>query len=258
MTGLPTLADDLRKAVSSGLLTVAYQPLFDLAGDARPVLPVAVEALCRWEHEEHGPIGPDLFIPLAESENIVGDIDDIVLATAARQVAAWQREGHDISLSVNVSPTHVSPTFASVIAERVSETGLRPGSLVVEVTETPSPQLLPTVVEVLPQLRQAGVGVSLDDFGGGDTTMAMLDKLPIDEIKIDRSLTQGRAAASDEAMAGVVTFARRYGWRVVAEGIETQQDLDRAREFGCDRGQGFLLGAPMSAARIEELLSAAR
>lgn len=257
MPGFPTLADDLRHAVSAGRLTVAYQPLFDLTGQGRPTMPVAVEALCRWDHEEHGRIGPDLFIPLAESEHIVADIDDVVLATAAAQVAGWQRAGHLISLSVNVSPTHVSPRFASVVAERVAQSGLAPGSLVVEVTETPSPQLLPTVVAVLPQLRSAGVGVSLDDFGGGDTTMAMLDKLPIDEVKIDRTLTQGRDVAADDAVAGVVSFARRYGWRVVAEGIETDADLDRARRLGCDRGQGYLLGAPMSADRLEGLLTAA-
>jgi EAL domain-containing protein (putative c-di-GMP-specific phosphodiesterase class I) len=257
MTGFPTLADDLRLAVSSGLLTVAYQPLFDLSTDPRDHGPVAVEALCRWDHAVHGAIGPDLFIPLAESENIVSDIDDVVLSAAAAQVAEWQREGHDLSLSVNVSPTHVSPSFASVVVERADETGLRPGTLTVEVTETPSPQLLPTVVEILPVLRSAGVGVSLDDFGGGDTTMAMLDQLPIDEIKIDRSLTQRRDAASEDAIAGVVTFAKRYGWRVVAEGIETMDDFERARRLGCDRGQGFLLGAPMSADRLGRLLSAA-
>lgn len=256
MNGISGLAEDLRAALMTGQLVVEYQPQFDLdAATAVPIHPVAVEALCRWQHPTRGLIMPDQFIPLAEREHLINALDAQVLMRSAEQVRQWQLDGYDIGLSVNASPTHMSPEYADAVIDALNDLGLNPGSLAIEITESPAPQLAPGVLEVLPLLRAEGVAVSLDDFGAGDTTLSMLDDLPIDEIKIDRSLTQRDDADADEEVADVVAHAERFGWRVVAEGIETAGDLERSRRRGCDRGQGFLWGPPVPAPRLEEMLA---
>jgi EAL domain-containing protein (putative c-di-GMP-specific phosphodiesterase class I) len=249
-----TLATELRAAVPAGGLSIEFQPLFDLDESGRPARPVAVEALCRWPHPRFGTISPVHFIPLAESHGIIADLGAAVLTRAGTQVAAWQRDGHDLGLSVNASPSEFSAAWVDTVAQRAADLGLAPGSLTIEITESPAPQLMPSVLAVLERARAAGLGLSIDDLGAGDTTTPMLDALPLTEVKIDRSLTQRSDAVADEAVAAVVEQARRNGWSVVAEGIETVDDLERARRRGCVRGQGFLLGRPMPAAELSALL----
>ncbi|WP_345800631.1 EAL domain-containing protein [Microbacterium sp. AZCO] len=258
MNSSAILSAELREAVTSHGLSVAYQPLFDLNDGVLPVRPVAVEALCRWMHPRLGSIVPDRFIPLAEKAGLIADIDADVLEKAGAQVAEWQRSGHAIGLSINASPSEFSPQFATALAERAQALGLRPDSLTLEITEAPAPQLLPSVVDVLPILKAAGIAISIDDFGAGDVSLDALETVSIQEIKIDRSLTQRADAEADETIADVVARAKRRGWRVVAEGIETITDLERARARGCDLGQGYLLGRPVSAAEIERILDGSR
>lgn len=250
-----TLATELRAAVPAGGLSIEFQPLFDLDGSGLPERPVAVEALCRWPHPRFGTISPVHFIPLAESHGIIADLGAAVLTRAGTQVAAWQRDGHDLGLSVNASPSEFSAAWVDTVAQRAADLGLAPGSLTIEITESPAPQLMPSVLAVLERARAAGLGLSIDDLGAGDTTTPMLDALPLTEVKIDRSLTQRSDAVAEEAVAAVVEQARRNGWSVVAEGIETVDDLERSRRRGCDRGQGFLLGKPMPAAELSDLLA---
>ncbi|GAA3639751.1 hypothetical protein GCM10022200_24030 [Microbacterium awajiense] len=250
------LGDELRAALNDGQLAVEYQPQFDLhAATPAPGRPVAVEALCRWHHPTRGLVMPDVFIPIAEREHIITALDAHVLLLAAEQVRRWQLDGHRLGLSVNASPTHMSPEYADAVIQALDDFGLSHGSLAIEITESPAPQLLPEAIAILPRLRSEGIAVSLDDFGGGDTTIDMLDSLPIDEIKIDRSITQRTDRAADVEVAAVVAHADRHGWRVVAEGIETEADLERSRRRGCHRGQGFLWGPPVPAARLEEMLA---
>ncbi len=255
MDACATLATELRAALPSGGLSIEYQPLFDLEGSGAASPPVAVEALCRWNHPRWGTISPVQFIPLAESEGFIGDLGAAVLARAGAQVAAWQRDGHPLGLSVNASPSEFSAAWVDTVAARADELGLARGSLTIEITESPAPQLLPNVIDVLARAREAGLGLSIDDFGIGDTTSAMLDTLPLTEVKIDRSLTQRDDSEADDAVAAVVGQADRHGWCVVAEGIETDADLRRARERGCHRGQGYLLGRPMPPAALAQLLT---
>ncbi|WP_322411062.1 EAL domain-containing protein [Microbacterium invictum] len=251
-----TLATELRAAVPAGGLSIEFQPLFDLEGSGQPDLPVAVEALCRWHHPRFGTISPVHFIPLAESHGIIADLGAAVLTRAGTQVAAWQQAGHHLGLSVNASPSEFSAAWVDTVAERAADLGLSTGSLTIEITESPAPQLLPSVLAVLERAREAGLGLSIDDFGAGDTTATMLDALPLTEVKIDRSLTQRSDADADAAVDAIVAQAAHHGWTVVAEGIETEDDLDRARRRGCHLGQGFLLGKPMPAAQLTALLSA--
>ncbi len=250
------LGNELRAALTGGQLTVEYQPQFELEGaTATPGRPVAVEALCRWHHPTRGLVMPDVFIPVAEREHIITALDAHVLLVAAQQVRQWQLDGYALGLSVNASPTHMSPEYADAVIDALDDLGLSHGSLAIEITESPAPQLAPEAIAILPRLRSEGIAVSLDDFGGGDTTIDMLDALPIDEIKIDRSITQRTDDDADHEVAAVVAHAERQGWRVVAEGIETEDDLERSRRRGCHRGQGFLWGPPVPAPRLEEMLA---
>lgn len=257
MTSSATLSAELREAVTAGGLTVEYQPLFALAEAGLPVHPVGVEALCRWTHPLLGRIVPDRFIPLAEQVGLIGDIGTGVLETAGAQVSAWQHDGHRLGLSINASPSQFSAEFVRTVADRADDLGLLPGSLTIEITEAPAPQLLPTVVEVLPLLEATGIGISIDDYGAGEVELTELETVPIREVKIDRSLTQRADAEADAEIAEVVARAARHGWRVVAEGIETIDDLERSRRRGCHLGQGYLLGKPVPADQMSRLLAAA-
>ena len=250
MSGSSLLARDLRTAVSAGGLTIAYQAQYELddvptrLGSAYPA-PVAVEALCRWNHPRLGPVPPDQFIPVAQHANLLGDVDRHVLVQAAGQVARWREAGSDVTLSVNASPEHFSTGYADAVITCLDELQMDPASLTIEIIEAPVPQLRSEMRATIEMLQDIGVVISVDDFDAGNTTLAMLESLPIDEVKIDRGLTQRTDAAADAAVVAVANLASSRGWRIVAEGIETQADLDRARERGCHRGQGYLWGPPM-------------
>ncbi|MGX5771145.1 EAL domain-containing protein [Microbacterium trichothecenolyticum] len=257
----PQLTRDLRAALSSGELWIAFQPQYDLdptgPADAEVAAnPVAVEALCRWNHALLGAVRPDTFIPLAEEGRFLDEIDLHVFARATEQVTRWRESGHPLGLSVNASPAHFSTRYADTIVARLDRLGIDPAGMTVEITEAPTPQLRPEMITAMQALRAVGIAISVDDYAGGDATVAMLEGLPIDEVKIDRSLTQRDDAEAHDAVAAVVESSARHGWRVVAEGIETVADLRRSRERGCGLGQGYLWGLPMPSEEIDALLAA--
>ncbi|KRB36715.1 EAL domain-containing protein [Microbacterium sp. Root180] len=254
MTTSASLVDDLREAVASGGLSIAYQPQFALGPGGVSSAPVAVEGLCRWTRGPDDEVPPSTFIPIAERADLIEEIDVLMLERGAAQVAAWQQDGHPVGLATNASPSHITFDYADAVIARLEDLSIDPASVTIEITESPSPQLLPVMDGPLQLLRSLGLAISIDDFGSRDTTIEMVEALPIDEIKIDRSLTQRADAAASDFVAGVVERAARYGWRVLAEGIETTADLERAIARGCHRGQGYLLGAPMGVAELERLL----
>jgi EAL domain-containing protein (putative c-di-GMP-specific phosphodiesterase class I) len=249
VTSGDVLSRDLRAAVSHGQLTAVYQPQFDLE-DGRMV---SVEALCRWEHPEHGMLRPDAFIDLAEREGLMSDLGRSMLDIAGAQVKRWRDAGNEVELAVNASPSEIVAGFAEHLVERVAELGFPRGGLTVEITESPPLTLLPAVLEALTLLHASGIQVSIDDFGTGHTSLALLDRLPLGEVKIDKSLIQVASDRTDAQVDAAVALAKVRGWRVVAEGIETTEHLDRARALGCDRAQGYLLGMPMTAGEIDAL-----
>ena len=261
MVSSPQLTRDLRAALSAGELSVAFQPQFDLeasiapAGAAAFPEPVAVEALCRWNHALLGAVSPERFIPLAEEAEFLDEMDAHVFARAAAQLVQWRAEGHLLSLAVNASPAHFSSDYAHAVLARLDELDLDPAVVTIEITEAPSPQLRPPMLAAIQSLHAVGVAISVDDYAAGDTTVAMLEAIPIDEVKIDRSLTQRTDAAADDAIAAVVESSGDHGWRVVAEGIETIADLERSRARGCHRGQGYLWGFPLSAGEMDTRLA---
>ena len=246
---------DLLETFRGGRLQVAYQGQWDLhaAWDAGFVTspPVAVEALSRWSHPEIGAVSPEEFIPLAEKGGFLDALDADVLARAAAQVATWKAAGRDVGLSVNAAPSHFSSEYAET-AIRISQSlDLDLSALTIEITEAPAPQLRESMRTALERLRAEGVSISVDDFGAGGTSLEMLSGLPIDEVKLDRSLVQRDDADADAIVHDVVGLARERDWRVVAEGIETTKDLERSVLRGCHRGQGFLWGPAVDAVAME-------
>lgn len=258
MVSTPQLTRDLRTALSAGALTLAFQGQFDLqTGGPAPSetsVPVGVEALCRWNHVTLGAVPPDKFIPLAERGAFLEEVDTQVFALASGHVSRWRKAGHAIALAVNASPAHFSTRYAHTVLRRLGELQLDPDGVTVEITEAPLPQLRPGMLSAIEALRAEGVAISVDDFVA-DGDVRMLETLPIDEVKIDRSLTQRRDAAAEDAIAAVVQSSVAHGWRVVAEGIETLDDFERSRNRGCHRGQGYLWGLPLPAEQMDAVLA---
>jgi diguanylate cyclase (GGDEF)-like protein len=208
-----------------------------------------VEALLRWSHPELGAVGPDEFIPIAEETGLIDALGAWVLRESCRATAAVQREAaQELVLGVNVSPRQLRhPGFVTAVSGALAESGLRPASLVVEITETALLGSDTATAQALAELRELGVRLVLDDFGTGFSSLSMLKERPIDGIKIDRSFVAGLPAdvSSGAIVAAVVGMAHALGRSVTAEGIETSEQLAFLQALGCDLAQGYLLGRPM-------------
>jgi diguanylate cyclase (GGDEF)-like protein/PAS domain S-box-containing protein len=254
------LENDLRRAVERGELLLHYQPVVDLATDRI----VGLEALVRWQHPERGLVPPLAFIPLAEETGLIQDIGRWVLETACRQAVFWQRElPHEpaILMSVNLSAKQfVQPDLVERVAEILALTGLDPSSLELEITESVLMDQSETAIETLRALRHLGVKLVLDDFGTGYSSLSYLKHLPLDTIKIDRSFVA--ELTDDDAnlpiVRAVISLAHGLGIDVVAEGVETAEQLAWLRELDCDRGQGYLYARPLPADQLARLLATDR
>jgi diguanylate cyclase (GGDEF)-like protein len=245
-----TTERDLRRAVERDELVLHYQPVLDLATGSV----TGVEALVRWLHPELGLQLPATFIPVAEETGLIVEIGEWVLREAARAAASWRREGSPMRISVNVAAAQLlRGDLAAVVESSLVEAGATPHDLVVEVTETAMLTDLDSTVRQLHAVRAVGVGVSLDDFGTGFSSLAHLQRLPADELKIDRSFVSaiGRDPVSAAIVRCVLELADAIGLEVVAEGVETVDQLDQVRSYGCKRGQGYLFGRPVPASALD-------
>ncbi|MDX6581750.1 MAG: hypothetical protein QOI10_934 [Solirubrobacterales bacterium] len=248
---------ELRRALDRGELTVWYQPVIDLETGR----PVSAEALVRWEHPERGLIAPMEFIPVAEETGLIAELGLHVLEQACRQTAAWQRQlGRPLGVSVNVSGRQVSnPAFPTQVAEIVERSGLRPGTLALEITETVlMDDEADSPTTVLGALHEHGVTLALDDFGTGYSSLSRLKNFPLDVLKIDRSFVSGvETNADDRAIVkATIDMAHAVGLKVVGEGVETTEQGDYLRASGCDQAQGYLYARPQPAQAITEFLAA--
>jgi diguanylate cyclase (GGDEF)-like protein len=250
------LEGDLRRAIADGALEVAYQPILDL-GDERLL---GFEALARWTHPEFGTIAPLEFIAIAEESSLVVQITDLVLARACADLRRWHAQGPHwtgLRLHVNVSDKDVAQrNLTQRIRSVLFEAALRPEHLVLELTEVILMRRLTTEGQVLEELRQFGVGLSIDDFGMGYSSLAHLSSLPIDSLKIDRSFIDGLTTRPTDAaiVRTILDLGRSLGRQVVAEGIETPAQLAALRALGCTTGQGYQLSAPLTAQAVDVLL----
>ncbi|MEB3366553.1 EAL domain-containing protein [Saccharopolyspora mangrovi] len=244
------LEQDLRHAVHQDQLWVAYQPVVDLRVDRT----VAVEGLLRWQHPAHGPIPPGEFIPVAEESDLINSVSAHMLHTATRQVAT-ERERHqlDLVLNANLSPRQLDdPGLQALVQHALADSGLPGRALCLELTEEAIMHDPAAAARVLNTLRELGVSLAIDDFGTGYSSLAQLRRLPLDTLKIDRSFITD-LVESDELriiVTSVVTMAHGIGLEVVAEGVETAQQLDFLGSIGCDHVQGYYLSKPTPLAEL--------
>jgi diguanylate cyclase (GGDEF)-like protein len=249
------LATDLRSAMVLQQLQVVYQPIVDLTtGEVRKA-----EALLRWHHPDFGAVSPARFIPIAESIGLIGEIGDWVFRTAAVQARDWRARLHpEFQISVNRSPLQFRIEYAPARPwpEVLGTLDLPGSAIAVEITEGLLLDSGDMVAEQLRSLRSAGMQVSLDDFGTGYSALAYLHRFDIDVLKIDRSFVSGLSAGDTgrTLCRAIVLMAHELGMEVIAEGVETAEQLDWLRAAGCDRGQGYHFGKPMAPETFEAWL----
>jgi diguanylate cyclase (GGDEF)-like protein len=246
------LETDLRGAASRGELRVQYQPQIDVTTNKI----VAAEALVRWQHPELGLLSPADFIPLAEDSDLITEIGNHVLAEACSAGAAWRTIGHSIEIAVNVSAAQLARTgFTDLVRDVLEQTRFPADALTLEVTESQAVSEYSVNHANLRELRSLGIGVSVDDFGTGYSSLAQLHRLPVTEVKIDRSFIARLGEDGSSAfIAGIVGLSHGLGLRVVAEGVETRDQFDALGAMGCERAQGYLFSKPVDATVLEELL----
>lgn len=251
-----TLHNALRRALERGELALHYQAQVDL----RSGRVTGVEALLRWQHPELGLIPPDDFIPLAEETGLIVPIGEWVLRTACRQARIWQqRFAADLRMAVNVSTRQLQqPDIAQVIVDILHETGVRPDTIELELTETLLMQNVEAALPTLRRIHAAGIGLAIDDFGVGFSSLSYLRQLPIDAVKIDRSFVRDLTVDPDDAalVAAIIAMAHSLKLEVIAEAVETREQLAFLHAEGCDQMQGFLFLPPLSAADLEARLAA--
>ncbi len=247
---------DLRRAIRRNEFVAHYQPIIDLKSG----MVVKVEALVRWNHPERGLLSPGQFLPVAEETGQVTEIDALLLEMASTEIARWNnlyRSRDPLILAVNLSVRDFRhPDLANRIEATLKASQCDPEWVKFEITESTMMQDVDTALHVLQRLRAMGIGFSIDDFGTGYSSLSYLQRLPLDTLKIDRSFIDGLGGDQDDELMvrTIISLASALSLEVIAEGIETHLQLDRARDLGCDRAQGFLIARPAPFKEIEPLL----
>ncbi len=247
------IESDLRHGLGNGELILYYQPKFEI-GSGRIV---GAEALVRWVHPTRGLVPPCDFIPLAETTGLIVQVGEWVLEQACAQAAIWQRAGvPPFRLAVNVSAREFTPTLPARVADTLLRYQLDASWLELEITESTLMHDFERVTTIMDRITELGVSLSLDDFGTGYSSLSYLKRFPIHTLKIDRSFTTGIPSdPSDCAIAGtIISMARQLNLRVIAEGVETLEQLEFLREAGCDEVQGYLYSKPVPAFDFERSL----
>ncbi len=248
------LENMLRRALLQNELVLHYQPLIDLR--ARSV--AGVEALIRWQHPELGLLSPAHFISVAEVSGLIIPIGQWVLRTACKQIRTWQkRTGHNVSISVNLSARQFQqPDLVEEIRAALDETGIKPSSLELEITESNAMQNAENTIRLLKELKALGVRIAMDDFGTGYSSLNYLKRFPIDTLKLDKMFVQDIATDKSDAaiVSAVILMAHSLELKVVAEGVETEEQLAFLEAQHCDRIQGYLFSAPLTPDELEAYL----
>jgi EAL domain-containing protein (putative c-di-GMP-specific phosphodiesterase class I)/ActR/RegA family two-component response regulator len=247
--------DELRASIAQGELVNYYQPKVALA----TFEVVGVESLVRWQHPIDGIVFPDQFLGLAEQHGLLTDVTGVVLVEAMRQAKAWSNGGHQLPVAVNVSMDDlIALDFPDMAANLAASVGVEPRLLTLEVTEGQVMRQRSTILDVLSRLSLKRFGLAIDDFGTGHSSLAQLRDLPFNELKVDRGFVHG--AATDPTRRVICSaslhMAHQLQMKVVAEGIEDQEDWDFLAHLGCDIGQGYFIARPMPAAAVLDWLSA--
>lgn len=247
------MENHLRQALDRGEFILHYQPVVD----TQTTKITGVEALVRWRHPSLGLIGPADFIPLAEECGLITALNEWVLRTACKQLASWQANNIDLTLSVNLSARQLSQSgLFERIRRTVEESGINPDKLELEITESFAMEDIAASSRLLENIHSLGVHIAIDDFGTGHSSLSYLKHLPIATLKIDRSFVTGCTTHPQDAeiIKGIITIAQSLGLRIVAEGVETSDQLNYLRELSCHAVQGFLFSEPVVPEKIEEML----
>jgi diguanylate cyclase (GGDEF)-like protein/PAS domain S-box-containing protein len=251
------LRADLERAVERGELTLLYQPIVQL--DSGTV--ISVEALARWQHPLRGLLDPDSFIPLAEESGLIVPIGRHLLRRACREAAGWRDEAglpSEVSVSVNLSARQLHhPELVADVGAALADSELSPARLQLEVTENVLIDDAALAVEQLKELRALGIRIALDDFGTGYSSLGYVRRFPLDELKIDRSFVDRIAQADGDSalVSTIATLAEQLGLRLVAEGIEREEQVAALQMLHCELGQGFLFARPLESEALAALLS---
>jgi diguanylate cyclase (GGDEF)-like protein/PAS domain S-box-containing protein len=259
--GRLSLEDELRDAVEKKQLKLVYQPIFYLPTETL----AGFEALLRWEHPRLGTLNPAHFVPVAEESDLIIKLGSFVLTRAAREAQRWQRElprpDQPLFVSVNVSSRQLfRPELINEVRHILGRAVLPKGSLRLEITESLAMENPEKAVSVLEQLAAAGAGLSIDDFGTGYSSLSYLNQFSFDTIKIDQAFVQARVLNGTGAtiLRSIVALAHELGKKVVAEGVEAEDDVGFLRSIGCEYGQGYYYGEPMAERDVLQLLKVVR
>ncbi|MFC5449622.1 bifunctional diguanylate cyclase/phosphodiesterase [Paenibacillus aestuarii] len=251
------LGSELRKAIMEDELQLNYQPIVDLRSDKV----IGCEALVRWHHKERGPIPPSLFIPIAEEYGLIDMLGTWVLQTACLQMVRWHVDHGALQfISVNVSYQQFQRfDFVDVVSQVLQETGLDPARLHLEITESTALINLGQTRLILHRLQQLGISISMDDFGTGFSSLSCIKDLSIDKLKIDRSFITNISTDQRDAaiVKTIIALSRNLNMKVLAEGVESSEQLEKLAEYDCDEIQGFLFSRPIPAEEFEALFLAA-
>ncbi|MGC5327472.1 EAL domain-containing protein [Brevibacillus sp. SYSU BS000544] len=244
----------LRKAIEREEFILYYQPVYHIiTGNI-----TSMEVLIRWQHPTIGMVSPGEFIPIAEETGLIIPIGEWVLRTACRQNKLWQEQGlPKIPIAVNLSPFQFQQqNIIHQVANALIETGLDPRYLVLEVTESMAMQQVDTVIEKLQELKEMGIQISIDDFGTGYSSLSYLRKFPIDSLKIDQSFVREIVDSPDDIaiVKAIIVMARSLKRSVIAEGVETEEQMSLLRELGCKKMQGYLFSKPIPRQQMEVFL----
>lgn len=252
--GRLTMMTELRQAIEQNQLSLKYQPKINIKTNQC----VGVEALVRWDHPEKGQIMPDTFIHGAEKSGTIKALTQWVLRKAIEQSADWDKQGFHIDLSVNISARDFQdPNQLEFIGNLISTSALEPSRLILELTESAVMTDTQQAFDALSKMDKMGVRLAIDDFGTGYSSLNYLKRLPVDELKIDRSFVKDMVASKNDAaiVRSTIDLAHNLGLNVVAEGVEDQHVLDLLEEMNCDTIQGFFISKPLPANEISEFLS---
>ncbi len=253
------MESDLRDALKRDEFFLHFQPQLELVGGSV----VAAEALLRWNRAGHGLVSPGQFIPVAEEAGLITAMGDWVLEKACRCAVAWQQQKlSPVRVAVNISARQFqAPQLVDRVGEILSETGLRPDLLELEITESSTMEDVERTVRVLEQLKGLGVTLAIDDFGTGFSSMNYLSRFPVDRLKIDQSFVQGLLKHDERATAivsAVITLGHTLNLKVIGEGVETEAQMLKLRELGCDEIQGFLFSRPVPDQEFVDFVREAR
>jgi len=243
----------LRQALGNGQLLLHYQPKFEISTGKI----IGAEALVRWKHPERGLVPPAEFIPLAEATGLVVQVGEWVLEAACAQAQAWKEKGlPPVRLAVNVSAREFTSALPGRVMDTLRRYGLEPSWLELEITESTLMHNIERVIGIMDRLTAAGITLSLDDFGTGYSSLSYLKRFPIDTLKIDRSFTTGIPVdTNDCAIAStIISIAQQLNHKVIAEGVETPEQLAFLKDSGCDEVQGYLFSRPLPAQEFEDAL----